>query len=120
MADQTFKPVTAAEVVDCAKQYAKEGYRLIQIHCTKTPKEMFIIYTFEKQNLTCDSVRMDVQVGDTVPSISGVFFAAFLYENEMHDLYGVNFSNMAVDFKGTFYETAIKQAFSMTGAENKE
>lgn len=120
MAEQTFKPVTAAEVVDRAKQYGKEGFRLIQIHCTKTPSEMFIIYTFEKLNLTAESIKMDVQVGDTVPSISGVFFGAFLYENEIHDLYGVNFSDMAVDFKGTFYETAVKQAFSMTGADNKK
>lgn len=120
MADQIFKPVTAAEVVNCAKQYAQDGFRLIQIHCTKTPTEMFIIYTFEKLDLTCESIKMDVQVGDTVPSISSVFFGAFLYENEMHDLYGVNFSDMAVDFKGTFYETAIKQAFSITDADNKK
>lgn len=50
----------------------------------------------------------------TIPSISEVFFAAFLYENETHDLYGVNFSGMAVDFQGKFYETAIKQPFSVT------
>ncbi|HHV64278.1 MAG TPA: NADH-quinone oxidoreductase subunit C [Peptococcaceae bacterium] len=120
MTGQTFKPVTAAEIVEKTKQYAKDGYRLIQIHCTKTPQEMFIIYTFEKIDLSCENLKMDVQVGDTVPSISGVFFGAVLYENEIHDLYGVNFSDLAVDFKGTFYETSVKQAFAQTGADNKE
>lgn len=119
MAEVTVKTVTAAELVDCAKEYAQKGFRLIQTHCTKTPTEMFVIYTFEKLDLTCESIRIDVQVGDTVPSISGVFFGAFLYENEIHDLYGVNFSDMLVDFQGTFYETAVKHPFSMTGSEDK-
>lgn len=109
--------VTMAEVIDRAKQYKADSYRLIQIHCTKTPTEMFIIYSFEKLDLTLDNIRMEVQVGDTVPSISEVYFAAFLYENEIHDLYGVNFTGMAVDFKGTFYQTAVKHAFSMMDAE---
>ncbi|UWG98752.1 NADH-quinone oxidoreductase subunit C [Dehalobacter sp. DCM] len=118
MAEYTYFPALPADIVDQAAGYARKGYRLIQIHCTNTPQEMFIIYTFEKEDLTCESLRMEVQVGDTVPSISGDFFGAFLYENEIHDLYGVNFSGMAVDFKGTFYETAVKQAFSMTNTEN--
>ena len=113
-------PVTTEEVVSRAKQYKDETYRLIQIHCTKTPTEMFNIYSFEKLDLTLENMRMDVQVGDTVPSISDVYFAACLYENEIHDLYGVHFTGMAVDFKGTFYQTAVKQAFSMTGAEESK
>jgi ech hydrogenase subunit D len=120
MAEQTYNPVTSGEIIDRAKRYLQEGYRLTQIHCTKTSSEMFIIYTFEKLDLTCENLKMHVQVGDTVPSISGMFPAAFLYENETHDLYGVNFSDMAVDFKGTFYETSVKHAFIMTGADNNE
>jgi NADH:ubiquinone oxidoreductase subunit C len=117
---QTFHPVTGSEIVEKAKSYLKEGYRLIQMCCTKTPTEMDIIYTFEKINLECVNLKLPVNVGDTLPSISDVFFGAFLYENEIHDLYGVNFTGMAVDFKGTFYETSVKQAFSTTGAETKE
>lgn len=121
MADaQTFQPVTASEIVNQAKSLAKEGYRLIQMCCTKSATEMDIIYTFEKINLDCTNLKLPVNVGDTLPSISDVFFGAFLYENEIHDLYGVNFSGMAVDFKGTFYETSVKHAFSVTGADSKE
>lgn len=121
MNDQTYNPVTVEELVDRATQYAKDGYRLIQIHCSKTPTEMFIIYTFEKEDIfVCENIKLNVQVGDTIPSISGIFFAAFLYENEIHDLYGVNVSGMAVDFQGTFYQTAVKQAFSISNAESKE
>jgi len=119
---QTFVPVTPSEIIQSAEQYAKESYRLIQMHCSATKNnEMFVIYTFEKENLQMVNLKMDVNVGDTISSISGVFFGAFLYENEIHDLYGVNYSGMAVDFQGTFYETAVKHAFAPTvKAETKE
>lgn len=119
---QTFVPVSPSEVIQKAEQYANDDYRLIQIHCSTTKdNEMFVIYTFEKENLQMANLKMDVNVGDTVPSISGVFFGAFLYENEIHDLYGVNYSGMAVDFQGTFYETKTKQAFAPTvNADTKE
>ncbi len=117
---QTYISVTPSEIVQRAEEYLKDGYRLIQLCCTKTPTEMDVIYTFEKLDLQCQNLKMEVNVGDTIPSISGVFFGAFLYENEIHDLYGVNYSDMVVDFNGTFYETSVKHAFSMTGADNKE
>lgn len=117
---QTYISVTPSEIVQRAQEYLSNGYRLIQLCCTKTPTEMDVIYTFEKIDLQCENLKMQVNVGDTIPSISGVFFAAFLYENEIHDLYGVNYSGMAVDFQGTLYETSFKHPFSMTDADNKE
>ena len=36
-----------------------------------------------------------------VPSISSIYWCAFLYENEMHDLFNLKVEGMAVDFKGT-------------------
>ncbi|AFV01810.1 Energy-conserving hydrogenase (ferredoxin), subunit D [Dehalobacter sp. UNSWDHB] len=120
MTERIINPVTAEELVDRAKQYLQNGYRLIQICCTKTPSEMYLLYSFEKLDLTLENLRLDVQSGDTIPSISDVYFAAFLYENEIHDLYGINVSGMAVDFQGTFYETAVKQPFNITAADMKE
>ncbi len=120
MMECIINPVTTEELVDRSEQYLQKGYRLVQICGAKTPSEMYLLYSFEKLDLTLETLRLDVQVGDTVPSISGVYFAAFLYENEIHDLYGVNVSGMAVDFQGTFYETAVKQPFSVTAADMKE
>ena len=120
MAEQTFKPVTAAEIVESAKQYAEKGFRLVQIHCTKTSQEMFLIYTFEKLDLSCENLKMDVKTEDIVPSISGIFFGALLYENETHDLYGIKFSDMLVDYQGTFYETSIKQPFAQTSIDDNK
>lgn len=115
---QTFQQVGAEEIVDKAQALVKEGYRLIQLCCTKTPAVMDLVYTFEKENLDALNFRMPVNVGDTIASISETCHTAFLYENEIHDLYGVNFSGMIIDFQGTLYQTAVKQAFSMVGSDS--
>jgi ech hydrogenase subunit D len=46
-----------------------------------------------------------------LPSISGVYFSAFLYENEIHDLFGISITDIALDYKGKFYQTAGKFPF---------
>jgi ech hydrogenase subunit D len=67
-------------------------------------------YTFESdagfQNyrvlLSVDSPR--------VPSITPAYWCAFLYENEIHDLFGIEIDGLAVDFKGNLYKTTVKYA----------
>ena len=41
-----------------------------------------------------------------VPSITDRFIAAFVFENEIHDLFGVSVRDIAIDFGGNFYVTA--------------
>ena len=47
-----------------------------------------------------------------MPSISSIYLCAILYENEIHDLFGVQVAGIAIDFKGKFYKTAIKFPFA--------
>jgi ech hydrogenase subunit D len=47
-----------------------------------------------------------------LPSISSIYLCAILYENEIHDLFGVQVAGIAIDFKGKFYKTAIKFPFA--------
>ena len=49
-----------------------------------------------------------------MPSISAIYWCAILYENEMHDLFNVQVSDLTVDFKGNFYKTAVKFPFGST------
>ncbi len=46
-----------------------------------------------------------------VPSIGSIYGCAFLYENEMQDLFHLKVEGMAVDFHGNLYNTAVKYAF---------
>jgi hypothetical protein len=51
-----------------------------------------------------------------LPSVSSFFWSAFLYENEMHDLFGVNVKGMALDFHGKLYTTAVPAPYSRKDA----
>ena len=59
-----------------------------------------------------ETIREQIVAGDTVPSISEFFGAAFLYENEIRELFGINVTGIGVDLKGQLYKTATKVPFS--------
>ena len=59
-----------------------------------------------------ETIREEIVAGDAVPSISEYFGAAFLYENEIRELFGINITGMALDLKGQLYKTATKIPFS--------
>jgi ech hydrogenase subunit D len=113
MESQTIIPITAGEVVAKAEQAKKGGCRLVQIGCTKIGDDFEIIYVYDK-DYQLTNYRITVKQDDEIPSISAVYFGAFVYENEIHDLYGIHVTGINIDFKGTFYKTAIKHPFSVT------
>ena len=51
---------------------------------------------------------MDVPFGTSVRSITPVYWAAFVYENEVHDLFGVEFEDSKLDYKGNFFRMSAK------------
>jgi ech hydrogenase subunit D len=113
MEPQTIVPISVGEVVPKAEQAKKDGQRLVLISCTKIEDIFEIIYTYEK-NLQLMNYRITVRQDDEIPSISGVYWGSFVYENEIHDLYGLNVKGINIDFKGTFFKTTIKHPFSVT------
>jgi ech hydrogenase subunit D len=104
--------VEVGALVEKAKELCGSGYRLVQIGCTALSGGFEITYSFDK-DYSLLNLRVGVpSAGAEVPSISGVYWSAFLYENEMHDLFGINVRGMALDYKGNFYRTAVKTPFS--------
>ena len=94
-----------------ARLYA-EGYRLVQISCNTLPAAYELNYSFDK-DYQFKNLRVTVGPGEEVPSISMIYQNAFLYENEIHDLFGVTVTNISIDYGGTLYRTAIKAPFSI-------
>ena len=113
MEPQMITPISVGEVVTKAEQAKKDGCRLVQIGCTKIGDDFEIIYVYDK-DFELLNYRITVKQDTVIPSISGPYFGAFVYENEIHDLYGITVSGINIDFKGTFYRTAIKHPFSVT------
>jgi len=113
MATQIITPIGVGDVVAKAEEAKKSGHRLVQIGCTKIGDDFEILYVYDKDYALL-SYRITVKADATIPSISGVYWGAFVYENEIHDLYGLTVTGINIDFKGTFYKTAIKHPFSVT------
>ncbi|MCF7791422.1 MAG: NADH-quinone oxidoreductase subunit C [Victivallales bacterium] len=89
-----------------------DDYRLVQMCATKTDKGLDVDYTFDKEYKFLD-LRVELPADKLeLPSISGISFPAFLYENELHDLFGIKISGIAIDFAGKFYRKDEEAPFN--------
>ena len=95
------------------------GYRLAQICATKfqNNQSFILLYSFikdekDEKDERFITLRFAADISDTVESIGWLYSYAFLYENEIKDLFGINILNMNLDFKGHFYETSVKTPFN--------
>lgn len=87
-----------------------EGYRLIQICATKVEDEYEITYSFGK-DYEMIGLRMRVMPGAEIMSISNIYAPAFLYENEIQDLFGIKVKLMTQDYEGNLYRIEQKKPF---------
>lgn len=78
-----------------------DGYRFVTMTCCDRGETHDILYHFDK-NYELKHLRVTLPKGTALPSISAIFFAALLVENEMKDLLGVSVSGLAIDFQGHF------------------
>jgi ech hydrogenase subunit D len=77
------------------------------------PDSFEITWAFENdKDQSLETIREIVAPADAVPSISEFFGAAFLYENEMRELFGINVEGINVDLLGALYKTATRVPFS--------
>ena len=54
-----------------------------------------------------------------MPSVTDQFLAAFVFENEAHDLFGVDIEGIAIDFGGNFYALAQKEPMTIISARSE-
>ena len=109
--DQTLEIIPVDALMDKARAMRTQGCRLVQICATRLADQLELTYSFD-QGRRLASYRVLLPAAEAkVPSISSVFWCAFLYENEMHDLFNLEVEGMAVDFHGTLYTTAVKFPF---------
>ena len=115
-ADQLFEIIPVQALLEKVGEMRKQAYRLVQISATRLPDQLELTYSFD---LDGRLVNFRLHIPDSnlrVPSISSIYWCAFLYENEMHDLFNLVVDGMAVDFHGTLYKTAVKFPFGSTKA----
>jgi ech hydrogenase subunit D len=80
-----------------------DGYRFVTMTCVELDADTIeVIYHFDR-NLTLKNYRLNISKCEDIPSISHIFMAAFLVENEIQDFFNVAFSGLIIDFKQTLY-----------------
>lgn len=88
------------------------SWRLVQIGATPAGETLELNYSFDRSGELLN-LRVTVPAtGARVPSISGVYWCAFIYENELHDLFRVQIDGIAVDYHGKFYRTTVPFPFA--------
>ena len=109
---QVITDITVDQLPAKVKAMKSDGQRLVQICCTRLADKLELQYSFDK-DYAFTSFRVTLADNSTaVPSVSGIYFSAFHYENEIHDLFGIKVEGNVLDFKGKFYHTAIKTPFN--------
>jgi len=99
-------------------KYQQSGHRLLMINATALPLTagdhdgaVELTWSFEKGG-RLEHLRERVQLDEEVPSVSPFYPFAYLYENELRELFGVKVTGLNVDFKGQLYQTSTKVPFS--------
>jgi NADH:ubiquinone oxidoreductase 27 kD subunit len=102
--DYNIEVIDVDQLLSKAAERHMTGWRLAQICAVyiEEHQQYELSYSFENvyELLT---YRIKIDKSTNVPSITQIYHAAFLYENEMKELFGVQISYMANDYRGKLY-----------------
>ena len=108
--EQVLHPVTPDELLERARRYHAEKWRLVQICCTPLAA-LELSYSFARGN-AFEHLRVILPREQArLPSITPAYSGAFAYENEIHDLFGVDFDGLTLSYNGAFFKTSIPTPF---------
>lgn len=121
MYSTAFNEIPLGELLARVQTLKHEGLRFVQMCAETTERGIDLLYTFYDVTRN-EAVNLNVygiEPYTKVPSIQGLYFAAFSYENEAHDLYGVHFINMKLDFGGHFFNVSTSEPMTIITPEMK-
>jgi ech hydrogenase subunit D len=111
LAEQRIELVAVEGLVAAVRRMREQGYRLVQI-CATRLEHFELTYSFAK-GTRFDHLRLTVvDPAAPLPSITDVYFGAFAYENELHDLFGLHIVGIGVDYQGGFLKTYVETPFA--------
>eukprot|EP00825_Cyclidium_porcatum_P008568 TRINITY_DN14279_c0_g1_i1.p3 TRINITY_DN14279_c0_g1~~TRINITY_DN14279_c0_g1_i1.p3 ORF type:complete len:129 (+),score=8.16 TRINITY_DN14279_c0_g1_i1:479-865(+) len=116
--------VTLQTLASEVQKQKNMGSRLVQICCARIGDDFELHYSFEHvdndQKFKFVDLKLITDAGSPINSITGIYFAAFGYENEISDLYGLKIEGNLLGFKGTFITTSIPYPFGKPTVVKKE
>ncbi len=109
MSEQIIKVISSNELLSETLHLKNGGYRLVAITCTGG-ESVELTYSFDKDY---EFLNLRVVIGkeEEISSISFIYPFAFLYENEIKELFGVDIQDIAVDFNNSLYRIPVTAPF---------
>lgn len=99
-----------------AMKYKHNNYRLSQACSVFVDGHYELSYSFAPfEGYVLETLRVIVEREEEVPSITAIYPYAFLYENEMKELFGVNIQMINLDFNNKLYRIETETPFAKEG-----
>lgn len=113
--------IKVEELLNYVHSIKEYNWRLVQICCTSYKENFELNYSFANEYRFLN-LKFYIEEGVDIPSISCIYEPAFLYENEIQDLFGIKIKHISIDYEGQLYKIAAKKPFSKIsqgGAKNE-
>ncbi|WP_045210905.1 NADH-quinone oxidoreductase subunit C [Desulfonatronovibrio magnus] len=99
---KNYETISLSDLLSHVQEFKKNGYRFMAITALDYGHELELIYSFD-HNLETRGVRLRELRDAPLQSISSIYFAAFLAENEIQDFYNVQFKDLIIDYQGHMF-----------------
>ncbi len=100
----TLVEIQCDELLGQVMAYKNQGLRLSQACCAYSEEKLHISYSFANDETNAyTNLRLVVDKETPVCSITEFYPYAFLYENEMKELFGVNIQMINLDYNNKLY-----------------
>ncbi|MBK9138173.1 MAG: NADH-quinone oxidoreductase subunit C [Verrucomicrobia bacterium] len=93
------KTVTPDNLLHEVAVLRQQGYRLVTLTCLDQGTGHTVYYHFDKAYQPLH-LRLEIPDGQELCSVSSLYPAAMIVENEIKDHFGVKFTGLALDFQG--------------------
>lgn len=80
--------INMPELIPVVSGLRAEGYRLVAITATTGNIKCELSYSFDK-DYQVRTIRMTILKSDILPTITGSYPSAFVYETELYDLFAI-------------------------------
>ena len=107
---KTIYEVNQVELLQAVQEKKNSGWRIIQICCSFVDGKYEVTYSFGKI-YEIINYRLVVEKDEKVTSISRIYNSAVYYENEMHELFGLNVEEIMIDLHDKLYRIAVEKPF---------
>ena len=99
------KEITVSELISAVSDMKYRGCRFVTASCADNRDGTFDLYYHFDRELELQNLYLRVDKDTPVPSITALYLCAFMVENELKELFGLNIENIAIDYEGRMFLT---------------